>query len=724
MIRQLCCHSISVLAVSASGVAFAQRPPETDGVLAEIVVTAQKRESRLEDTPLAISAVSGNDLQEQQVHTLQDLASSLPSLDVGKGPNVALLAVRGVGSIDVNVATESRVAVHVDGVYVGRPEFGLAQFFDVDRVEYLRGPQGTLYGRNATAGVINVITNDPSSNQEGFLKLSGGNYSTFNVEGALNLPINDAWSGRIALIYNTHDGYAEDVTSGREVNDLETGGVRAKLKYDSSDFTLVLAGNYGKQDDNSGGFSYGGAGNPAVTPTGLLLGGTVPTDLTDIATDELGFPVTESENYGGSATADWQVGKGSVTAVVAYQNLSKSNEFETDFTSAPLTRIVVDAPAEQYSAEVRYHMPGERYDLVVGAYIYREEQEPIISFPLSLAMLGGPPLLAQGILAGGNELTEAYAAFADLRWDFTSWFYADVGVRYSYEAKEADDGFQADFGTLYSPNNPLVFTETVHKEDSWDSFDPKLTLGFTPSDNLLVYVTAARGFKSGGFNLGAMQGAFEPETITSYEAGLKFTSSDRRFVANISPFFYTYKNMQVNQVSGVLANLTNAGESSINGIELDARWTNGNFNIGAGLDLLDAEYDEYVTAKPSEDVDTLLDLEGNQLPQAPKYRARLDATYTWQVGQGDLSARAEGTWTDRIYFSQFNDIAVSAQSGRQYNAFVTYETGPWTLQAYGRNLGDERRPVYAQISNVLVGFPIQLLWNDPRTYGVSVSRRW
>jgi iron complex outermembrane recepter protein len=718
----------ALLYVGTVGYVHAQAENESRTAnLEEIIVTAQKRPSLLQETPLAISAVGGADLQQQQVQTIQDVAGRLPSLDFAKFPNVTLLAARGVGSIDVNVATESRVALHVDGVYMSRPEQGINQMFDVERVEYLRGPQGTLYGRNATAGAINIITRDPAENLDGYLRVGAGNYSALNVEAATNLPISDHWSSRVALIYRSHDGFTEEITSGTDVNDLETGAARAKLQYDNGDFKFVVSADYGKEDDNSGAFIYNGSvNNEGVIPIGIVLGGQVAAPP-KVATDAVGYPETYNEYYNGSANARWQLGDNDVTAIVGYGHSHKDGNFDSDLTSAPLTKGRIRSIAEQISAELRFHRGTDQYDFLAGAYYLHETIDGLIALHLDRVVLGLPSLFVQGITLPAEATVDAYAAFSQLRWNFNSTLYAEVGARYSYEEKEAVEGINIDVLTPFSPDNPLVVPNSLSHGDSWSSFDPKITIGYKPSANVLAYATYSRGFKSGGFNMGGLAAAYDPEEITSYEIGVKLSSADRRITANLSTFYYDYEDMQVQRVAanGVNTEMVNAASSTIKGIEAEVRWMPlDSLEIGAGADYLSAKYDEFKTADPARPSLGTLDLSDNRLPQAPRYRARMDVTQTWQLPKGQLSLRGEGTWVDRVEFSPFNLDPLTAAASDEYNAFLTYEVDQWTVQLYGRNLTDERKLVIAQSSSALFGYPIQGLMNDPRTYGVSVMRNW
>ena len=696
----------------------------------DIIVTAQKRESRLQETPLAISAISGDALLREKISTIQDLAASLPSLDFAKSPNSTLLAVRGVGSINVNVGTESRVAIHTDGVYISRPEQALNQLFDIERIEYVRGPQGTLYGRNATAGAINIITRDPTSRFGGYIEGTFGNYSTANVEGAVSLPINSKLSTRIAFDYTSHDGFGKDITSGRGINDLNAGAIRAKIKYDTNPFTLVLSATYGKRDDHSGAFTYVGPGSPGVTPIGIALGGRVA-NFTDIATDPFGFPSTKNQYYSLTANGVIHIGEYDVVTILGYGHYDQHIVTDTDMTSAPLTRLEVSSISHQASAEVRVHRGSDKFDAIAGAYAFHEKLDGIIDIPINLALVGvpSPAPFVQGIVTGGDERTTAYAAFTQLRYNFTPALYLEAGLRFSHERKGAVDGTEVNTATIYNLGDPLptgLSTPPPEARRSWSSLDPRLTLGYKPSRHFLAYATFSRGFKSGGFNLGSSGQSFAPERITAYEVGVKATVPRVHLTTNLSAFYYNYANMQVLRVNGVMTELVNAAASTIKGLEVELNWSPlPGFNIGASTDLLDGKYKNFATANPAQLGLGVLQLAGNRLPQAPKYRTRLDAKYRWALGNGDMTLRAETVFTGKEYFTPFNTIAESTGASTEFNAYLTYDKGKNTFQVFGRNLSNERKLVFAQTSSgLLSGFAVQGTPNDPRTYGVSFTRRW
>jgi iron complex outermembrane receptor protein len=710
--------------VLASDSAWAQAN-SASGAVAEIVVTAERRATRLQDVPLAVNAITGQDARAQQLRTIEDLTAQLPGLNISRAVNTTMVSIRGVGSASLNTGNESRVATYVDDIYVSQTGQLLNPIFDVGRIEYLRGPQVTLYGRNSTAGAINIINAEPTGSRSGFATATLGNYWATRVEGALNEPLTDSWSARLSFLYDRHDGYDRDLTSGRRIDDLEQGALRAKLKYSGEDFSVVLGAHYGREDDSSGAFRYIGPGNPFVTPLGVALGGKVaPTP--DIATDSVGFPTLENEYYGAYSNAAWSLGENRITAIVGYMHSDKHAIVDIDGTDLPLATATTFDIATQYTGELRFQRSTERYELLAGVTAFYEKLTGFTPLPLSLQIVGGPPIIVKGVLSGGRQVTNAYAAYAQIRWNFTPALYADVGARYSYDRKRLDDGFVLDFATPYDPNAPLEFSSPVHHRQSWNSFDPKLTLGWKPSEAVLVYGTITRGFKSGGFSFGSAQESYEPERITNIEGGLKITTPDRRLTFRGAAFYYRYSNMQVLQIDERSQAFTsNASKAEIKGLEVEstAQITDG-LSVSGSAEYLEAEYVDYLTAQDTRPDLGQQQLAGNPLPQSPKYRIRIAPTYRWSVGSGQVTLSGDATWIGRIYFTPFKARYASAPPSVELNANLRYALDDWTFGAYIRNIADDRKFVYAQGGSALFGYGALGSVNAPRTFGVLVSREW
>lgn len=739
--------SVALVCVAAASPAFSKT--STGIQLQEVVVTAQKFKSRLQDTPLALSVITGASLRSQQARSLEGLSASLPSLSVSRQPNTAAIAIRGVGSVVNTPGANSRVATYVDGFYIPRPWQALSQLFDVKRIEYVEGPQGTLYGQDATAGVINFVTNNPSSHPGGYFTVTGGNYATFAVDGAANIPINDHWSARLAATYERHGGFDKNLATGRKVNNLDTRAVRGKLRYQSANFSAVLAADYGDESDQSAPYVYVGEQVPGITPTAIALGGQAAA-LPNISTDRFANLGHHSRFRDIYVNAKWLFGKNDITAIAGYGTSSMYTSNDLDGTNLPLTRLDDIANARYGSAELKFHRATKLYNLVAGIYFSHQSVFGATSLPLSDVFFGVPlgfSSVLQGIFTGGKVDTDASAAFIQATWHVNKKVFVEVGGRYSYEKDGANQLSITNFASPYSPANPVVSTVNaaaggtapcnpsgfvslcrVNQSKTYNSVNPKATIGYRPIPNLLVYLTYATGFQAGGFNMGALQGPFKPEKLVDYELGLKFTSTNRRFEADLAAFDYRYSNMQVFEVTGPVLTIVNAASSRLDGIEMQIRsipFRGLVFDLNG--DYLHAYYKHFLSQNPELQAlylnPPVQNLSGNELTQAPRYKWGTDVTYTHDLGAGQISIRGQATWTARQYFTQFNQPVNSSAPHTQVNAFLTYDLSNWSFELYCRNLTNRRYLTYANPTSYFFGNVAGNVSN-PRTEGISITRRW
>ncbi len=736
-----------VLAQPASPSPTAPPPDPEANVVGEVIVTASRRETSLQTTALAISAVSGEALQTQQVTNIEGLAQSLPSVNFGQTTGNARIAIRGVGFDNISLGNEGRVAYHVDGVYISRPSAALASFYDVQRVEVLRGPQGTLYGRNATGGAVNVITRAPGDTASGFIEATVGNYGLFRLEGAAGGPISDSLSGRVAFQVIEREGYGENLTNGLDVDDQSTRGIRGSVRYRPNErFDLTLNGDFFTQDDHAYSFHYLRPGSipdptttpplPGLVPRGLRVGGRVPTDLRDSTSDS--GPQNDREFYGVSANLVVDFGWSELTSITAARSNAFATVTDLDATSAPLSIYDQLEESDTFSQELRLTGEYSRGDWLIGAYYFSEDLlggtrialDPLVFAPVN-SVLPPPSGYRTGFYAVGTLDTEAVALFGNLRFQFTDQLAIRLGARYSDETKDIDEAFRVDAVTPFPgffprfppPSPPFNRRQT---SENWSSFTPSVTLEYEATDDLFGYLTYSQGFKSGGFNLGNVQAPFDPEEITSYEAGVRADWMGGRLRTNVSAFLYDYANLQVSKVNGALVTIDNAAEAEVYGLEAEVVLLVGdNLRLDSTLSLLNTQYKEYTTTDPARALLGVIDLEGNDLTQSPSYTVNLNATYTVPLEGGELILRGESRFVDNIFFTQFNLDHVRQESYSLFNAFVTYERdNGFYATAFMRNIGNEDIVSAALVSSSLVGSPLVGSFEPPRTFGVTVGYRF
>jgi iron complex outermembrane receptor protein len=713
----------------------------------DIIVTAQKRETNLQRTAIAMSAVSGDALRDQQVGGIDGLAQSLPSVNFGQTTGNARIAIRGVGFDNISVGNEGRVAYHVDGVYVSRPSAALASFYDIERVEVLRGPQGTLYGRNATGGAINVVLAGPTDSLDGFVEASYGNYDLRKLEGAVGGPLSDAISARLSFSLVERDGYGKNLTTGIDVDDQSTRAVRGQVRIHPSDAVDIrLAADYFHQDDHAYGFHFIRPGSipaaatgstpalPGATPKGLRLGGVVPTNLRD-STSDFG-PFNNREFWNLTASANFDLGGVDLTSVTGYRNAKFRTITDLDATSAALSVYDQLERSKTFSQELRLSGDFARGEWMIGGFYFHESLFGGTRVPLDPAAFGSndpsvalPPLtdIMQGLTLIGEQRTRAFAGFASLKYELADALSIRVGARYSREKKSVDE---LNVNNMAAPYPPLIDKlvpappgRRQPNSEIWSSFTPSLTLEYQATSDLFLYATYAKGFKSGGFNLGNLQAPFAPEKITDYEAGLRADWLDGRLRTNLSGFYYDYKNLQVSQVVGAAVLIQNAASAVLYGMEAEvsARPVDG-LNLSGNLSLLHSEYKDFVSADPARAGLGPINLAGNKLTQSPKYTLNLSADYTVRSAIGDFNLRGETRFVGKTYFTQYNLDHTAQPSYSLFNAFLNWkgENG-LTAGAFIRNIGNKRIISSALVGSGLVGFPFVGTFEPPRTYGVTLG---
>lgn len=689
----------------------------------EIVVTAQRRETSIQDTPLAINAIGGEDMAARQITDLESLSTALPNVNFGRNVGFARIAIRGVGLDTTTTGQEGRVAYHLDGVYISRPSATGGTLFDINRVEVVRGPQGTLYGRNATAGAINVITNDPTDEVEGFFRTAVGNYSLFTSEAAIGGRVAGPISARLAGQIVKRDGFSKNLFLDEDHDDQDSWSLRGKLRFAPSDsFDLVISGDYHSEDDHNYTYHYLGPGKAGVVPLGQRLGGSTAIDLRDNYADS---PTMNRRTFRGlSAVANWRLPWATLTSVSGYRDSRVRWSSDQDNTEVTVSVFNMVERSKQYSQELRLAGDFGRGNWLVGAYYFKENIFGYNDFtPMTRAVVGGPNTLARGLYYGGNIKAESYAVFGQVDFEITDALTLQLGGRYSDETKKVDE-FTTRLDLVTDPAADPVIRATQQGSVSADSISPRIALQYELSPDAMVYASYSKGFKSGGFNLGAINPAYAPEKLTSYEIGLKADWFGGRLRTNISAFDYSYDNLQVQKLVGATVQVVNAAGAKIRGVEAELKAIPvERFELGLDVSLLDSEYRNFSTADPARAELGVIDLSGNQLSQAPDYTISASAQYTVPTSVGDFRLRVESRWVDRVYFSPFNVAETSQGKNNKINLFWNYKhlDRRWTATAFIRNLTDKDTIASSQVSASLFGFPVLGAFDPPRTYGLEVG---
>jgi iron complex outermembrane receptor protein len=746
--------SISLIWLVTGSVTLADTTAEpstvaTGGVaLEEIVVTAQKRKESAQSIPIAITALSGNALSRAGVDSVVSLQDTVPNVNIGQQLGVAQVAIRGVGLDNLSTAAEGSVALNKNDVFMSRPVAALSSFYDVDRIEVLRGPQGTLYGRNSTGGSINIITRDPTNNYSGYAELTVGNYNRVRLEGALSGPLKEGvLLGRIAFQADTRDGYGTNVATGHEIDNSRTQSIRATLLYLPNDQLRVkLIAEYHRENDASGGYHYLGAAGLTATgisviPTGVSLGGTVAPNVRDISNDV--DPSLKLTTGGVTADISYNLGSMDLRSITATQGVHYNNQADLDSTSFPLAPIVQVENSNQFSQE--FHVAGTSHATkwLAGLYYFHEHNNGFLTIsPFNDLAFGGPGIQRQGFFGGGIVKTDAAAVFGQLKQSFTDALSITLGGRYSWERKTIDNALAFDLATPYLPGGPYsgagqcsasVAAATCIPTKTWQAFTPRVVGEYQATPDFLFYASASKGFKSGTYNDNALQPPVNPETLWAYEGGVKSESFDHRVRVNVAAFYYKYANLQVDKIVNAGQQLENAASATIYGgeLEMTVRPTT-NWEFGLAASALHAVFDNFISVDPSRPAgdgitvdggNPAFNLAGNSLERAPKWTADASGQYFWDLASGNLSLRGEIVWTDRVYFSPFDRNVDSQAAHGKVNGLIRFLSADqkWDISAYGRNLTNKTLISSGFVSSSLVGFPVNGYLEDPRTYGLRVK---
>ena len=709
-------------------------------VLEEVLVTAQKREQNLQDIGIAITAFSGDQIRKLGFTNTTDIASMTPGLNYTV-PNAESSQInfflRGVGLNDFADANENPVAVYVDDVY--RPAMGGLSFqlFDIERVEVLRGPQGSLFGRNTTGGLVHYISQRPTDEFDGYLSLTGGSYSQIKFEGALGGPISDTVSGRISVASNKHDGYTDNRGVGPDYNETDAKAVRGQLLFTPSDrFDALVSAYYSDNDAavgawqhqatkfNANGISDPGDARPAP---GTDCFGYRDTDGDPFAGEYDRDGKVEVESSGISVNLNWHVGELTVTSITSFQSVDRLQSEDTEAGPFPLILPTFRAKTDTFTQELRVAGQSDAFRWLVGVYYFDNEVDG--EYDLDLTNLG-----FIFFDADFTQTTESLAFFGQIEFDLSDHWTLIAGARGATEKKELDylNVDTADFytGIIGLPTN-VAFefnTSTVGDLAKHDntSFNGKVELDWKPTNDLLIYGSVSRGTKSAGFNVGFLDETFifasntadtipfDEETLTSFEAGFKSTFGGGHTRLNGSAFYYDYKDFQTFRFELLNQVIFNT-DAEVFGLELELQSspTEG-LDLAVGLSLLDA------TAK---DIPSPVGgFREREMVAAPDFAVNALIRYQWPAFNGHLAVQAWANYQKGIYYD-IQNVPVSFEDGYTVtNLRASYTSGGERLElaAFVYNLTEEEYLSYTFDFTGVFGFN-QQAYGPPRWAGVTLQ---
>lgn len=702
--------------------------------LDELVVTAQKREERLQDVPITISVVNQELLDSTNARNLAELQGAIPSVFFhgNSGGGRTYVTLRGATGLALNTGDEP-VAVYLDEVYLGRGvTVGMSDLLDVAAVEIVRGPQGTLQGRNATAGAILIRSADPTSTPEGRVQLTLADPQEVRGQAAISGPIAGALSGRLAVGYVNERGWAKNTLTGKHIGGAETHQGRIVLAYQPEGrLDVRLAGDYSRISNQPaivrwGATTFNPSPNGALVPAGTATPHLpLPEPERSRILDDYEFALnpgsfTTVQAGGLSGRITYALDGIDIVSVSGWRQTQVRGLNDSDGLGEPRMGYNTNVDlSEQWSQELRLQSSGEgRFSWILGLYGYTEDQFYETNI-YNLRFTLPTATVTQYI---GDIETNSWAAFADATFDLTEQLSLIGGVRYTEDERRIDGLIVARNLTTGAPPTTTVYAPPATK---WDDVSYRAKLVWNPSDNLMMFAGYGRGFRSGGYNPFAVQPPFAPEVNKSLEAGLKGDFLDRRLSVSLAAYRNLYKNLQLR--AGVPtggAIITNAADSRIKGLEVEftARPTD-TLRISGNFAYTDAVFTSFPRARDI--FDREVDASGNRLPRTPKWQYFLSAAKDFELGDGGVvTAEVNYRWRGRVYFYFTDQNAPTWQdeAGDELGARVSWQDAGelWQVALFGTNLTNSR---IINTAAVTFSYP-QVGFNKPRVVGVSVERRF
>ncbi|MCX7358499.1 MAG: TonB-dependent receptor [Alphaproteobacteria bacterium] len=707
--------------------AFAQ--DEESVGLDEIVVTAQRREESLQDVPIAITAFTQEDLERTAAVGIQDVASRAPGVTLTQfNIGEPQLYIRGVGTTSDSAASDPSIGISIDEVSIGRTGASALAFLDVNRVEVLRGPQGTLYGRNASGGALNVYTNRPVFENGGHVTVRAGSFDMYGAEGVYNAALGDNSALRFAAQYNTNDGYAEYAPTGQGLEGGTQWGARAQYLTEVGNWSFLAGVDYSDEDMD------GHARIPVTTAstnplfTGIVNGLRTGLDIRQSFSSPDNYQTRT--NYGVTFRAEHEGQNFDFVSLTSYRNNDYAWRDNLGGLPFPGFPLAVDDRAEeasdQISQEFRLVSPGSStIDWVAGVYLFQENVDRSERFIVQSALPIAPASFGGDVTFLQDATNTSYAVFGQMTVPFADIWEFTAGARWSHDEREIHQ-VALDNDTLgpLPPGIPLGPTGTPYNVNADETFEEptwRLALSVEPIDHARFYISYDRGYKAGSFVSGAQNALqattpIRSEILDNYAIGMKTTWMDGRLRFNAEGFLLDYSDLQVYELLGLNLATSNADAQS-SGIELETAFAlNENITIGGSYTRLQAFY----TSNAISTVGTLA-YDGHTLPRSPEHQYNAFIDGEWDLWGGQFSSRINYQWQDQFYFDPSNNPEVLEDAHGLLGAFASWESpGGFTVSVYGKNLTDEDYRLHV-IKNVGIGFSV---FGPPQEFGISLSQRF
>jgi iron complex outermembrane receptor protein len=699
--------------------AVADENTEAEGRFGTIIVTAQRKSESVQDVPASITALDSSALEERGIGDVAALQFAVPSLALGRSLGVTQVSIRGVG----RSVGDPGVAVNIDGVYQPRNIPMILTQTDLDRVEVLRGPQGTLYGRNANGGAVNFISSAPSDELSGYIKASIAEYNETGLELVTNIPVSDRVRMRLALnASQREEGFVENISGGEDLDTHETLSGRFRIAADlTSDLSVDLNFSAFKSQGAADYYVPTGAPNDrGLSLNPIIATAEIPTDYFE--TSALGPTSSDRSFQAVTGTVDWAIGGVDLKSITSYQRMDNTWEMDRDGTDIPLVDSIADENSETFSQEVTLSGATGQADWVTGLYYYNDEysQNTFFEFPLGFTPLPTGSYLS---LISPTE-TETTAAFADVTWSVSERFRLIGGARYSSDSISV---FQDNSVGFLSTGAPFLLTcpaVTTTLEDESTTY--RLGAQFDLYESGQIYFTNSTGWKAGGTNYSGCGNTFDPETITAFEGGFKGALFDGNMVLNAAAFYYDYKDFQVREVVGIASNITNAGSATVEGVEVEVNVApTDNLTLNGSLSLLNATYGDFINTDSLNPDLGPQDLNGRFLSSAPEVSANFGIQHEAELGgKGFLTTRADVSYRSEQFFREFNTPEEKQDGYSIVNANLIWSSSDrsYSARLFANNLFDEG---YWTAMLAVDGFGgLAGTYGTPRQIGLELTARY
>ncbi|MEP1447272.1 MAG: TonB-dependent receptor [Paraglaciecola sp.] len=667
----------------------------------KIQVTAQKRTQSIQEVPISLIVMSDSDIEKAAANTLSDLNFAIPGLSIS-GDSQGGVSIRGVSGFARNVGSEGRAGIYTDEVYVGRSAGVDQNLFDIERVEVLKGPQGTLFGRNTVSGAISITTRKPQEEFEGSVKLETGNLGRLNGTAIVNVPLTDSLFSRVSLNSIKQDGYVTNITTNNDVGSFEKLNGRLQLRYLAKEdltFDLSIDARRSRKD---------------------TIGFQTFTDSDTNGIRAITHDADEFDNntlYGISLTAEYILPTGFIfKSITSYREEEYHSLNDEDASSLDVAISQFQEDNNQFTQELRLQSPDlDAFNYIVGLYYLGED----LSSDKSVSAGTAFPIPNVDIPAPGDVNLDSYAAYVHSNYSFTDKLFMTAGLRYTKETKSADY-------SISDPTGILFTTGTYKDEKSWDDLSPKIGLQYKASNNLMVYGSIARAFKAGGYNLDFLssldQVSYDPETAVNYEIGIKSDLINRRLRLNASVFSMKFDDYQVFQFQrlasgGTISVLTNASSATSSGIELEvsARPLK-ELMLVANYTHIKAEYDEFPDGGGLG-----IDYDGQPISSTPDQSFYIGADYDRELDQyGSVNFHLGFSYNKA--FDKFINLSLREpiSSQKSLNAHIEFRTTDesTTLAIWSKNMTSEEAASdvsYNFLGSRYASYPIS------HTYGISLK---